>query len=192
MADADNPDAPVGKARKYARPECERRFLLARLPDQPVARIAVITDRYLAGTRLRVRCMVETVEGRSATVYKLTQKIPAAHGTPGLITTMSLSEAEYGVFAALPAGELRKTRYRMPPLGVDVFGPPLHGLVTAEAEFASEEEMLSLPVPSFAVAEVTRDLRFTGGRLAASSRDEVREALADYGVAFATEIAEGK
>lgn len=184
VSEVEHPHAPPGKARKYALPECERRFLLARLPDQPVVRTVVITDRYLMGTRVRLRCMVETVEGRTNTFFKLTQKIAAPDGAPGLLTTMYLSEAEYGVVAALPARELRKTRYSMPPLGVDVFEPPLHGLTTAEAEFATEEEMAAFSPPPFAVAEVTRDVRFTGGRLIVTSRDELRRALADYGLAL--------
>ena len=182
MSELEHPQAPAGKGRKYALAECERRFLLARLPDQPVVRTAVITDRYLTGTRVRLRRMVETVEGRTTAFFKLTQKIPAMEGAPGLLTTMYLSEAEYGVFAALPAGELRKTRYGMPPLGVDVFEPPLHGLTTAEAEFDSREKAASFTPPPFVVAEVTRDVRFSGGRLVASSREELRRALAEYGL----------
>src|SRR5512139_3877673 len=96
--DIEHRHAPAGKALKYALPECERRFLLPCLPDQAIARSVAITDRYLTGTRVRLRRMVETVEGRTTMFFKLTQKIPAPDGAPGLLTTMYLSEAEYRVF----------------------------------------------------------------------------------------------
>lgn len=116
---------------------------------------------------------------------KLTQKIPAdrpAGGVQGLITTVYLSPAEYEVFAALPARVLRKSRWSLPPLGVDVFEPPLHGLVLAEAEFGSDEEAAAFEVPSAAVAEVSDDPRFTGGRLSAVDRPELLRWLAGFGV----------
>jgi CYTH domain-containing protein len=115
---------------------------------------------------------------------KLTQKIPADRPGPvqGLITNTYLSAAEYDVFATLPAEVLRKTRYSLPPFGIDVFDPPLHGLVLAEAEFTSDETMNAFGVPPFAVAEVTGDPRFTGGRLVAAGRGELLEWLAEYGI----------
>ncbi len=183
MDDVLNPSAPVDKSRKYALPERERRFLLAGLPeDRPVLRTTQITDYYVPGTRLRIRRSVESANGVTNTVYKLTQKVPAADGRPGLITTIYLSRAEYEVFAAIPAQQLRKTRYSMPPFGVDVFAPPLNGLTMAEVELASDEAMRAFAPPSFAVAEVTADVRFTGGRLVTTTRDELLRTLASFGV----------
>src|SRR5262249_24129431 len=167
---------------KYAIPERERRFLLARIPDAPVVWIKRITDRYLPGTRLRIRQSVETLGDATTIIYKFTQKVPAPDDTPGLITTLYLTRAEYDALAAIPGRQLIKTRYSMPPLAVDVFDPPLHGLVLAEAEFASEETLQVFTPPSVAVAEVTRDVRFTGGVLAATTRDELLEALATFGI----------
>ncbi|SEO96326.1 CYTH domain-containing protein [Actinacidiphila rubida] len=167
---------------KYARPERERRFLLAVPPATGPVVTRRITDRYLTGTRMRLRAM--ELPGAEP-VFKLTQKIPAERPGPvqGLITTVYLSAAEYEVFAALPARVLRKVRHSVPPLGVDVFGPPLDGLVLAEAEFDSDEEATAFAVPSLAVAEVTADPRFTGGRLAAATPSELREWLAGFGIA---------
>ena len=126
--------------------------------------------------------MVETAGGVTTTVYKLTQKVPAVDGRAGLITTMYLAQAEYDVFAAIPARQLRKTRYGMPPLSVDVFDPPLNGLTMAEVEFASDAALQAFVPPSFAVAEVTADIRFTGGRLVTTTRDELLRALTTFGV----------
>src|SRR5262249_52844314 len=125
---------------KYARVERERRFLLAGPPSAlAVTASRRITDRYLPGTRLRVR-HVECLDGE-ACEFNLTQKVPA--GRPGyvqgLITNTYLSAAEYDLLASLPGEVLSKTRLSVPPLGIDVFDPPLHGLVLAEAEFTTDE-----------------------------------------------------
>ena len=113
--DVLNPSAPSGKERKYARPERERRFLLRTAPPGPVARVVEITDRYITGTRLRLRRASEAGVG-GGTVHKLTQKVPALTGGPGLITTIYLSAEEHEIFAQLPAGVLHKTRSSVPPL----------------------------------------------------------------------------
>ena len=166
---------------KYARVERERRFLLAApptgLPPVPLR----ITDRYLSGTRMRLR---RVEQPGTEPVFKLTQKIPAGGpgAVQGLITNTYLSHAEFDVFAGLPARVLSKSRYSLPPLGVDVFEQPLQGLVLAEAEFDSDASAQEFAVPPFAVAEVTDDPRFTGGRLVAATRAELREWLAGYGV----------
>lgn len=171
-------------AGKYARVERERRFLLAGPPAELPAAALHITDRYLVGTRMRLR-RVERLDAEP--VFKLTQKIPAGRtgAVQGLITNTYLSPAEYEVFAGLPARVLSKMRYSLPPLGVDVFGPPLHGLVLAEAEFESDTAARAFAVPSFAVAEVTDDPRFTGGSLVAATRADLLERLAGYGIAAA-------
>jgi hypothetical protein len=127
------PDEPVREG-KYARVERERRFLLAG-PPPPSAVIGSrrITDRYLPGTRLRLR-RVDHVES-GAREFKLTQKVPA--GRPGyiqgLITSTYLSAAEYDLLATLPAEVLSKRRLSVPPLSIDVFDPPWHGAVLPRA-----------------------------------------------------------
>jgi hypothetical protein len=116
--------APAGKELKYARPERERRIFLASPPADGVVRSVRIVDRYLRGTRLRLRQATETFStyGTSEqTVYKLTQKVPAPGGEPGLITTIYLTAAEYAVLEQLPAASLHKTRMSVPPLGVDIY-----------------------------------------------------------------------
>jgi len=180
--DLRNPSAPA-KSNKYARPERERRFLLAGLPSgAPIVRTAVITDHYLLGTRVRLRRSVETADGSTTTVYKLTQKVPASDGGPGLITTLYLTPIEYETLGVLPARQLRKTRHSIPPFGIDVFDAPLHGLTTAEIEFTSDAAMQALVPPPFAIAEVTRDVRFTGGRLVTTTHDELLRTLASFGI----------
>ncbi|HLH03176.1 MAG TPA: hypothetical protein VKX25_10425 [Bryobacteraceae bacterium] len=165
---------------KYARIERERRFLVAQLPCPKTAHpTRRIIDRYIEQTRLRLRRQVDSA---GATTFKLTQKIPAqASGAQqGLITTMYLDAGEYRIFARLPAKEIRKTRYSVPPFGIDVFEGPIAGLILAEAEFESPAEAESLVIPPFIVCEVSDDIRFTGGRLVHASPQDIRNWLADY------------
>ena len=164
----------------YARVEWERRFLLDRLPpDASITRVRRIADRYIDGTNLRLR---QQGDDGNKTVFKLTQKLPAAASgaQQGLITTMYLTEDEFQLLVNLPAKMLRKTRYSVPPFGIDVFEDALTGLVLAEAEFNSLAEASALSLPPFIALELTEDPRFTGGELVRTSRQELGTLLAEF------------
>ncbi|SFF44802.1 CYTH domain-containing protein [Actinacidiphila alni] len=176
--------SPLRNPGKYARVERERRWLLAAPPGpESVSVTRTVTDRYLTGTRLRLR-RVELPDG--ATELKLTQKIPAPEpgggAVRGLITNTYLSRAEYDVLAGLPAAVLTKTRLGVPPMGVDVFDGRLRGLVLAEAEFGTDEEARAYVPHLSCVAEVTDDPRFTGGSLVTAERRELLAWLAEFGL----------
>jgi CYTH domain-containing protein len=175
-----NPELVPGK---YARIERERRFLLAGLlPGERPIRIREIVDHYVTGTSLRLRHL-HGPDGLNE--YKLTQKIPAASPGPvqGLITNIYLSKGEHDrLVAALPGRPITKTRYSVPPLGIDVFDPPLRGLVIGEAEFETDADMLAFRPPTYVHAEVTDDPRFTGGQLVDTPREELLSWLAEYGL----------
>lgn len=176
------PEEPIREG-KYARIERERRFLLTGPPlASAIIASRQITDRYLPGTRLRLRRVDHLESG--ACEFKLTQKVPA--GRPGyvqgLITNTYLSAAEYDLLASLPAEVLSKRRLSVPPLSIDVYDPPWHGLVIADAEFSTDEAAQSFPKPVEAVAELTDDARFTGGSLARTSRHDLLGLLAEFGI----------
>jgi CYTH domain-containing protein len=166
---------------KYARIEIERRFLLEGVPEAAeILAINEIGDRYLDGTRLRLRRMARV---GGPTQLKLTQKLPDPDGArQGALTTIYLSEAEHAAFARLPAATLSKSRLSIAPYGVDVFHGELEGLYLAEAEFATVEDALALVPAAFCRAEVTADRRFTGGELVRASRQQVRAWAREYGV----------
>jgi CYTH domain-containing protein len=138
-----------------------------------------IADRYIDGSNMRLR---QQSDDENEPVFKLTQKLPtdATGARQGLITTMYLTEDEFQLLANLPAKILRKTRYSVPPFGIDVFEDALTGLVLAEAEFNSAEDASALSLPSFIVREVTEDPRFTGGELVRASRQELDKLLAEF------------
>ena len=171
---------------KYARMEIERRFLLAGVPDgEEVLTTRRIDDRYLDGTRLRLRRMVQ--DG-GPTELKLTQKLPNpdGHGRQGALTTLYVSEDEYAALAVLPAATLSKSRLSIAPYGVDVFRGHLDGLFLAEVELESVEEAAALRPAAFCLAEVTTDRRFTGGELVRASRAQLGAWTAEYGIELAT------
>jgi len=138
---------------KYAHVERERRFLLDALPDLGGARVLRLTDRYVDGTRLRLRTVEE--DGHP-TVHKLGQKIRLDGVSANAHTTMYLSAAEHTGLARLPARELRKTRHLLGHWAFDVHES---GLLLAETE-TNEEPWFPY------VREVTDEEAFSGGSLA--------------------------
>lgn len=169
---------------KYARVERERRWLLGSLPaDLPAESTLEITDRYLTGTRLRLRTAVAD-DGQL--VRKLGQKVRLGEGPEEIAcTSMHLDDAEWDLLSALPGRMLRKLRRRVRlhglTLAVDVFIGHCAGLVLAEVDRGDGADQ-ELPPGLAPVAEVTADEAFTGAALAASSRGGVRAAVARYGI----------
>lgn len=159
---------------KYAWLELERRFLLR----EPPARLSDgwrITDRYISGTRLRLRRM-EKLDG-TGIIYKLGQKFrsetqSAAETT---MTTMYLTSGEYDVLSRLEGRDLVKVRYTYPidgrEFGVDVFQGPLEGLVLADMEALTLESLSQFEPPDPDWLEVTEESFFTGGSLITLTRE---------------------
>jgi CYTH domain-containing protein len=172
---------------KYAHVERERRWLLSGLPSGLEEESTLrITDRYVTGTRLRTR---EVVADDGRVVRKLGQKVRLGSGAEEIANTnLYLDEAEWAALSVLPGDELRKERRKVRLGGVlvalDVFGGHCAGLVLAEVDRGDGEDP-GLPDGLPVVAEVTGDEFFTGGALAAASRDDVLAALARHGVAAA-------
>jgi hypothetical protein len=170
---------------KYAHIERERRFLLASVPaGLGATAVWTVVDRYLPGTGLRLRLIVQ--DGQPP-VRKLGQKI-RLDPSPALTvahTSMYLSEPEYAALARLAANQLRKTRYVLPQEDgrwlIDAFEGELEGLVTMEIDLGDDRPMPTR-LPLDALVEVTDDDRFTGGQLARTDRDDLQALLAEYRV----------
>ena len=166
---------------KYAHIERERRFLVDRAsrPDLAGLPFVRIEDRYIGSTRLRLRRMSDSLTGQF--VLKLTKKYDSADALARPIVTAYLSEAEYDVFAALPARILSKRRYpvAMPQgeFGIDLFEGALEGLELAEIELTDDVVLRTLVAPSWAIADVSGDCRYDGDQLA--QLNEVAALLAD-------------
>jgi CYTH domain-containing protein len=168
---------------KYARVERERRYLLQDLPEgltRADAHLQII-DNYLTGTRLRIR-KVRDPRTNKWTV-KFTQKIVPnpADFSRTMITNIYLNALEAETLAVFDANEIRKNRYLFEFEGrkfsVDMFLGDLFGLVLAETSFETDEELASFAKPPFAVADVTNNELFTGGKLCALTFADIREEI---------------
>lgn len=88
---------------KYAKLEIERRFLVnpTQAPDLGDLPFRRIEDRYLDGTRLRLRAMTDSVTG--ARELKFCKKYEGGEPLAGPIVNTYLAAAEYAALAAIPA-----------------------------------------------------------------------------------------
>jgi CYTH domain-containing protein len=160
----------------YARIEREQRWLLPGLPEA-VAEPVEILDKYFRQSTLRLRRM----RNGSTVVYKLGQKVRHDPDRPSLVqmTNMYLTEPEFELMTQLEGAVLVKTRSHWTlgdtTLSVDQFGGSLEGLVLAELELTTEDADPS--PPPLAVADVTEDDRFSGGRLALVTPREAKDLL---------------
>jgi CYTH domain-containing protein len=166
---------------RYAEMELERRFLLAELPSH-VLRPIRITDRYIRETNLRLRKM-EDLEGSAPLLFKLAQKVRPDPEDPTRValTNLYITPFEYDLLGVHPADVLVKTHYALHVderyVIVNAFEGELQGLVLLEADFGSEDEMATFSPPDFVVREVSHDDRFSGGRLASTTRDKLPDLL---------------
>lgn len=162
-------DRETGGA-KYARVELERRWLVdpARRPSLDGCVCTVIEDRYLHGTRMRLRRMSRPA--LHETRWKLTKKYESEEARARPITTIYLSEREYDLYRALPADVLMKRRYHL-ELGdrwwsVDLFEDRLAGLALLECEAGDRASLEALVPPDWALCEITDLPQWQGGALA--------------------------
>jgi len=169
---------------KYARIERERRYLLRDLPEGlgRADHHLQITDNYITGTRLRLRKVRDPKTNKW--IVKFTQKFaPDPEDlSRTIITNTYLNAAEAERLAIFEANEIRKNRYPFEFEGhqfsIDMFLGDLLGLVLAEISFESDEELDSFPQPQFALADVTNNEMFTGGRLSELSFEDIRNQIA--------------
>ena len=174
---------------KYAQVERERRYLLRDLPEgltraDPHLQI---TDNYMTASRLRLRKVREPRTNKWT--VKFTQKFaPNPEDlSRTIITNTYLNALEADVLSTIfNSNEIRKNRYPFEFEGrkfsVDMFLGDLFGLVLAEVSFETDEELDQFPKPSFALADVTNEELFTGGRLCELTFSEVRTEIANRGL----------
>lgn len=148
---------------KYAVVERERRYILASLPDGVISTRDIL-DRYVMGTRLRLR---EVQEQNGSVTRKLTHKVRLTEGPAEVAcTNFYLNDAERTVLAALPAQLLRKRRHLVRRDGLIVAVDELEdGTLIAEID---DHDQPSDCVPEWldVVEDVTSDEAWTGSQLA--------------------------
>lgn len=173
---------------KYARVERERRYLLADLPEglTRADHHLQITDNYITGTRLRIRKVRDPRTNKW--VVKFTQKFAAnpADLSRTMITNTYLNATEADTLAIFEANEIRKNRYPFEFAGrqfsVDMFLGDLFGLVLAETSFETDEELDAFAKPPFALADVTNNEIFSGGKLSQITFADIRNEIERSGL----------
>jgi CYTH domain-containing protein len=171
---------------KYAVLEREHRFVVLTAPAPSLSvRTLEVEDRYLQGTRLRLRRVRESGQ---PDVLKLGQKIRFDEHDPSTLahTTLYLDAGEYDVLAALPADTVTKTRHHVPldgghVLAVDRFHAALDGLVLAELDLGADR-VLPPTLPHGLGPDVTHDERFSGATLARTDGETLHALLASLGL----------
>lgn len=148
---------------KYAVVERERRYLVASIPEG-VTRTVEIVDRYVDGTRLRLR---EVREHDGTVTRKLGHKVRLTEGPAEVAcTNMYLDEREWAVLASLPGRLLRKKRHFVQRDGV-VVAVDEHEDGTLIAEIDDGDHPTDV-IPEWldVVENVSDDERWTGAQLA--------------------------
>lgn len=149
---------------KYAVVERERRYLVRGLPAG-VSRTTSIRDRYLTGTRLRLRQVTEP-DGR--VIHKLNHKVRLTGGPQEIAcTSVYLDDAEWAALAVLPGATLEKRRHHVERDGlhvvIDEFGD---GSLLAEID-SGDQAPISVPGWLDVIREVTLEEAWSGAGLAA-------------------------
>lgn len=148
---------------KYAIVERERRYRLGRLPDG-VSSTREILDRYVTGTRLRLR---EVRESDGSVTRKLGHKVRISGGPAEVAcTNFYLNDDEWTLLATLPAQLLRKRRHMIHRDGLRVaVDEHEDGTLIAEIDDGDQPSEF---VPDWldVVDNVTDDEAWTGARLA--------------------------
>ena len=148
---------------KYAVVERERRYRLGRLPDG-VSSSKEILDRYVTGTRLRLR---EVRDSDGTVTRKLGHKVRLTDGPAEVAcTNFYLDDDEWALLAALPARLLRKRRHMIHRDGLLV-AVDEHEDGTLIAEIDDGDQPSDF-VPEWldVLDDVTADEAWTGARLA--------------------------
>ncbi|MEZ5232893.1 MAG: hypothetical protein R2749_09315 [Acidimicrobiales bacterium] len=150
-------------------PEYERRFLVAQLPGDAYEP-RVIRDRFIRGTRLRLRAVTDRATGE-VLQRKAGHKVrPDGDPTSLLHTSLYLDLDEYEILRTLEADEVVKTRYRWQlesrAAAVDVYNGRLSGLIIAELSFEAPDELRRFVSRPPLGREITHVAELTGPDLA--------------------------
>lgn len=179
--------APDLEESKYTRVEYERRFLVSprtewRTLVEPYSK--TFEDKYLRGTRLRLRVLTDSDTGRR--VLKLNKKHESISPYFRMVSRILLSPGEYELLDTLDGDRLKKTRYYHRYLGrifsIDLFEGELYGLVICETEAGDQPDLMLAKPPSYTKLEVTADPFFDGGNLCRTTHADFMRKLAtlDY------------
>jgi len=97
-----------------------------------------------------------------------------------------LNATEAETLSIFEANEIRKNRYYFDFEGrrfsIDMFLGDLFGLILAEVSFETDAELDVFSRPPFAIADVTKDVIFSGGKLSELTFADVRAEIQRRGL----------
>jgi CYTH domain-containing protein len=170
---------------KYTRVEYERRFVVSPFANWRTAVESyskTFEDKYLRGSRLRLRILTDSDTGRR--VIKLNKKFESPSPYFRTASRILLSQREYELLDGLEGDRLTKVRYYHTYLGrvfsIEVFEGELDGLVLCETESDGLEGLMLAEPPSYARREVTDDPFFEGGNLCRTTRADLMRKLSNF------------
>jgi CYTH domain-containing protein len=170
---------------EYSRIEYARRFLVS--PKAGWNRFVKPytkrhDDKYLSGTRLRLRVLTDLDSDRQ--VIKLTKKYESESPFFRQVSTIILTPDEYRIFDALEGKRITKIRhyhhYKDRVFSIDVFENELSGLIICEIELNDLEDLMSAIPPPYVTCEVTEEPFFTGAGLTLKTKEELFEKLSAF------------
>jgi len=155
---------------KYGKYEYERTYLLESnwLLNKKIKRTKKIRDKYIKGTKLRLR---ETRENNE-TKFKLTKKEKLNPAKKGVlkINTLYLTKEEFDKIDILEGFEIEKERHILQinqvRIGIDKIMLKGKSLFIAEVEFETEFEMNSFFMPFSYIMEITGNQNYNGFEIA--------------------------
>lgn len=153
----------MSDTRTYAVVERERRYLLADLPDGVTGTVEIV-DRYVTGTRLRLR---EVRADDGTVTRKVGHKVRLTRGPAAVAhTSLYLDDAEWTLLCELPARRLHKRRHLVRrdgfALAVDEYDD---GTLIAEIDDGDQPSEV-VPAWLTVVADVSDDESWTGAAFA--------------------------
>jgi len=162
---------------KIVHPVIRRVYLVERLPDPltPASSHLQIFDRYIAGTRLRIRSIRDPYDGSWTRILQQPAVSPDQVG-------IHLNAAEHNIFKHLPGTEVRKNRYFHEfdnrSFAFDIYLGDLLGLKTAKVGFETTEDLGHFIPPRFTLYDVTDNAFFEGASLATKSVADIDREIA--------------
>ena len=164
--------------------ELELTFLAKEIPKEVYGVTPkLLVDYYLPEDSDHPKLRIRNKAGK----YEITKKIPISGTDSSAQTehTIALTKEEFDALCVCSKRIVEKDRYNVTiagyPAEVDVFRGKLEGLVLIDFEFDSYEKQATFVKPVVCLVDITQDKWAAGGVLSASSYDNLKPILDDYG-----------
>lgn len=163
--------------------EIEKTYLVKKIPDGlEECRRQEIWDMYLPKAAKHPKTRLRKIGEK----FEMTKK-ERNYDTASVQDeyTISLDRDEFEALAKAEGKELRKLRYYYDHDGVtgeiDLYLDAFEGLVTADFELETREELENFKLPTFCLADVSEEDFIAAGLLAGKSYDDIQSDLDRYG-----------